>query len=73
MGKLADLKLPLILISEIILCLFFGDMVSVEIKSALYAISLSIKEALLMVLPFIIFSFLLSSMAPFKREPFPLL
>jgi len=67
MGKLADLKLPLILISEIILCLFFGDMVSVEIKSALYAISLSIKEALLMVLPFIIFSFLLSSIGTLQK------
>ncbi len=67
MGKLADLKLPLILISEIILCLFFGDMVSVEIKSILYAMSLSIKEALLMVLPFIIFSFLLSSIGTLQK------
>lgn len=67
MGKLADLKLPLILISEIILCLFFGDMVSTDIKSALYAVSLSIKEALLIVLPFIIFSFLLSSIGTLQK------
>lgn len=67
MGKLADLKLPLILISEIILCLFWGDMLSTEIKSALYALSLSIKEALLMVLPFIIFSFLLSSIGTLRK------
>ncbi|NCP61955.1 MAG: dicarboxylate/amino acid:cation symporter [Alphaproteobacteria bacterium] len=70
MGKLADLKLPLILISEIILCLLWGDRVSTEIKSALYAVSLSIKEALLMVLPFIIFSFLLSSIGTLKKGAF---
>ncbi len=67
MGKLKDLTLPLILIAEIILCLYFGDLVSTDVKSTLFALSLSIKEALLMVLPFIIFSFLISSVGALQK------
>ncbi len=62
-----DLTLPLILITEIILCLWFGDFISLEVKSALYAISLTIKGILLMVLPFLIFSFLTASIGTLKK------
>ena len=70
MGKLKDLTLPLILISEIILCLSFGHLIPEDVKSALFALSLSIKEALLMVLPFIIFAFLAHSMGSLQRGAF---
>jgi len=62
-----DLALPLILIAEIILCLCFGDLISLEVKSALYAVSLTIKEGLLMVLPFLIFSFLMASIGTLEK------
>lgn len=67
MGKLKDLTLPLILIAEIILSLTYGHLVPVEVKSGLYAISLTIKELLLFVLPLIIFCFLVSSVGTLKK------
>ena len=64
---LSDFKIPLILITEIILSLTLGDAVPESVKSALYAISLTLKELLLFALPFIIFSFLLNSIGTLKK------
>jgi Na+/H+-dicarboxylate symporter len=51
-------KLPLILLSVLVLPYFFGPFVPVELKSVLYAASLTMKSLLEFILPFIIFSFL---------------
>lgn len=67
---LSDFKMPLILITEIIVCLLFGDLIPFSMKSALYAVSLNLKEILLFVLPFIIFSFLLNSIGILKKGAF---
>ncbi len=67
---LSDFKVPLILITEIIVCLTFGDFITEGIKSGLYALSLSLKEMLLFALPFVIFSFLLNSIGTLKKGAF---
>jgi len=54
---LQKIKLPLFLSAILILPLFFGSYVPIEIKSICYGLSLSIKGILEFVLPFIIFSF----------------
>ena len=64
---LKDFKIPLILIAEIILCLTLSDAIPLEIRGVFYALSLSLKEILLYVLPFIIFSFLLYSVGTLKK------
>jgi hypothetical protein len=61
-------KMPALLGAILLFSLTLGNLVPVEIKSSLYAISLSIKEALVFVLPFLIFSFLFSSMSTLKKE-----
>ncbi len=67
---LKDFKIPLILIAEIIICLALSDEISMSIRSLFYAISLSMKEILLFVLPFIIFSFLMYSIGSLKNGAF---
>lgn len=52
--------------SEIVLCLLLGDSIPYALKSFSYALSLTIKGVLLTILPFIIFSFLISSMRQLK-------
>ncbi len=67
---LRDFKIPLILISEIILILLFADYVPQQIQSISLAISLSIKEILLFTLPVVIFSFLGNSIGSLKQGAF---
>tara|TARA_R110002095_G_scaffold197158_2_gene176149 strand:- start:261 stop:1427 length:1167 start_codon:yes stop_codon:yes gene_type:complete len=62
--------MPLILITEIVVSLFFGDLIPSPIKTGLYALSLSLKEILLFVLPFVIFSFLLNSIGILRKGAF---
>lgn len=50
-------KLPLFLLVILIFPIFFGQHISIEIKSICYAISLSMKTILEFLLPYIIFSF----------------
>lgn len=64
---LKELALPLVLITETFLCLKFGHMLSVDVKSALYAISLTIKDLLLFGLPFLIFSFISASLGNLQK------
>lgn len=60
------LGLPVQLLGLVLVVLFLGDSVPLGLKSFFYALSLSFKEVLLFVLPFIIFSFLFSSLLSFK-------
>lgn len=59
---LEQLKLPLFLLSIILLVLLFGAYLPVEAKQFMYAISLSIKTILLTILPFLIIIFISSSL-----------
>ncbi|MBS0288015.1 MAG: dicarboxylate/amino acid:cation symporter [Proteobacteria bacterium] len=58
--------LPLFLLLILVLPLYLGPFVSVQAKATLYSISLTIKEILLFLLPFIIFSFIFSSLLNLK-------
>jgi Na+/H+-dicarboxylate symporter len=65
--QLKKIKLPLYLISVLLLPLFFGHSISLEIKSIFYAISLSMKSILEFVLPFIIFSFIFNCLLNLQK------
>ncbi len=60
-------KLPIMLLAVLLLPLFWGSFVPVEIKSTCYAISLTMKGLLEFVLPFIIFSFVFSCLSNLKN------
>ncbi|MFI4984055.1 MAG: cation:dicarboxylate symporter family transporter [Rickettsiales bacterium] len=64
MGKfnIAKFKLIFIVLATLTLPLLFGEYIPEELKSFSYAVSLSMKSLLVMVIPFIIFSFLFSSL-----------
>ncbi len=68
--RFSELRLPLILVAEIILCLSFGDLVPTFIKTASYSLSVFLKNILVTTLPFIIFSILFSSLGALKRGAF---
>jgi Na+/H+-dicarboxylate symporter len=68
--RLSELRLPLILVAEIILCLAFGDLVPTSLKTALYSLSVLLKNILVTALPFIIFSILFSSLGALKKGAF---
>lgn len=63
-----DISIQLLII--LILTLLFGDYLSLPVKSTLYAISLTLKEILILILPFIIFSCLLNTMVSHQGEAF---
>ena len=67
---LKDFKIPLILMGEIIICLTLSDYIPVTIREIFYAVSLSLKEGLLFMLPFVIFSFLIQSIGTLKTGAF---
>jgi Na+/H+-dicarboxylate symporter len=64
----SKLTLPLQLLILITLVLLFGDYVPASVKSNLYAISLTLKEVLLFVMPFIIFSFIFSCIVELENK-----
>jgi Na+/H+-dicarboxylate symporter len=66
MIKLIKQNLPIKLMLMILLVSIFGVHVSADIKSFCLALSLSMKEVLVFLLPFIIFSFLFSSFSKFS-------
>lgn len=67
---LKKMKLPFVLVTILILPLFFGVHVPYSVKSFFYAVSLSMKEVLIRLLPFIIFSFLFYSLLNLKSGVF---
>ena len=70
---LKSTRMPLILICILILSLLLGQYIPVNIKSFFYAISLSIQTILMVILPFLIFSFLFRSIASFHNSAFSFL
>lgn len=69
-GAMRKLNLPVILIGIILFCLFFGKILPLPVKTALYTLSLHIKEGLMFCLPFILFSFLFNSFSRLKNQAF---
>lgn len=60
-NKLWQFKLPLILLAIIVFAIVVGPILPVKVQSFLYALSLTLKEALVFILPFIVFSLILTS------------
>ncbi|WP_395462620.1 cation:dicarboxylate symporter family transporter [Wolbachia endosymbiont of Cantharis cryptica] len=58
----------LTLLAVIISVAFFGHLVPVEVKAFLYSVSLSIKEVLLFIMPFIVFALIFSSVNNLKQS-----
>jgi Na+/H+-dicarboxylate symporter len=58
----------LILIATITSVAFFGHLVPIEAKAFLYSVSLSIKEVLLFIMPFIVFMLIFSSVNNLKQS-----
>ncbi len=70
LSKISKVKLPLILLAEVLICLAFGHIIPIEAKSFLYAVSLSMKAVLMFILPLIVFSFVTSSLCDLKQGAF---
>lgn len=60
-STIKNFAMPLVFLGALLFSLFFCSVIPFEIKSFLYAISLSIKELLIFSLPFVIFSLVFSS------------
>lgn len=58
----------LTLLAVITSVVFFGHLVPMEVKTFLYSISLSIKEILLFIMPFIVFALIFSSVNNLKQS-----
>ena len=61
--KIKNFALPLVFLGVVLFSLFFADLISINVKSFLYSISLSIKNILIFCLPFIIFFLVFSSIS----------
>ncbi len=61
--KIKSFAMPLIFLGVLLFSLFFADFISINIKSFLYSVSLSIKNILIFCLPFIIFFLVFSSIS----------
>lgn len=61
-------KLPLLLVCMLLLPMLTGEYIPNNIKSFLYSISLTMKNILVFLLPFIIFSFLANSLISLGRN-----
>lgn len=58
----------LALVAIIVSVAFFGHLVPIEAKAFLYSVSLSIKEILLFIMPFIVFALIFSSINNLKQS-----
>ncbi len=65
---LSRYKLLILLLTLILLPLVFGEYISLYVKSLFYAISLTIKDILVLILPAIVFSFLFYSLISLKQR-----
>jgi Na+/H+-dicarboxylate symporter len=61
-ARLYHFKMPLLLFLTLIVALTMGHLMPLSLKSFFYTLSLTIKDGLIFILPFLIFSFLFSSM-----------
>lgn len=66
-NKLWQFRLPVMLVAIIIFAAVAGPLMSTQVQSFLYAVSLSLKELLVFVLPLIVFSLILSSIVHLKQ------
>lgn len=66
--KVSQIKTPLILFSIILFSLLLGNHIPLPAKEFCYALSLTIKEMIIFVLPMMIFSFVFASMVQMKKE-----
>lgn len=66
--KIKDFKLPLQLLAVLIFSVVFGPILPETVKSFLFAVSITIKECLIFSLPFLIFSFLFTSLGHLKNN-----
>lgn len=67
MFKIFKVSLPIKLIFILLFCLFFGHFINEETKSLFYTFSLIIKEILIFIIPFIIFSYLFACLMSFQK------
>lgn len=65
---LHNFKILFVLLCMVVLVILFGDKVPTEIKSFFYAISLTIKNIIIFLLPIIIFTFLWSSLIALQKQ-----
>lgn len=65
-------SLPFVLISMIVIIALFGQLLPLDIKAFALSISLLCKELIIFLLPFIIFSFVLSGLTALQSESFKL-
>ncbi len=68
--KIKSFTIPLVFLGVLLFSLFFADFVSMNIKSFLYSVSLSIKNILIFCLPFIIFFLVFSSISKLGAKAF---
>lgn len=61
------MKLPMQLVLMVLVIVFLGDYIPLEIKRFFYAISQTLQEILTFLLPFIVFSYLTSCILSFKK------
>jgi Na+/H+-dicarboxylate symporter len=61
-------KMPVILLGLIGLVIFFDHLIPVELKSHLYALSLSLKSVIIFILPMIIFMLLFKTLAQLASQ-----
>ncbi len=66
-NKLWQFRLPVMLVAIIIFAAGVGPFMSTHVQSFLYAVSLTLKELLVFVLPLIVFSLILSSIVHLKH------
>ncbi len=69
-SKMKSFAMPLIFLGVLLFSLFFADFISINVKSFLYSVSLSIKNILIFCLPFIIFFLVFSSISKLGARAF---
>ena len=62
-SRLRNFAMPLVFLGVLLFAFAFGEVIPSSVKSFLYALSLSIKECLIFLLPFVIFSLVFCSIS----------
>lgn len=62
-SRLRNFAMPLVFLGVLLFAFVFGEVIPSSVKSFLYALSLSIKECLIFLLPFVIFSLVFCSIS----------
>ncbi len=67
------MKLPILLLIIVVFSLFFDSYIPISVKSFLYALSLSVKEIILFIVPLLIFFFIFNSVVKLQSNAIKLL